>query len=122
MARFHRLQIIDGVPTFIEVAGELIEIGEGIQAFFIRPPSGIWPCLYDVPSGARITDVCETDIEARVVAEALLKESGILRWRDNQMAFSAKYGLPPEVIEIIQEPQGPGEIETCRRETSCGHH
>lgn len=27
-----------------------------------------------------------------------------------------------EPVEIVQEPQGPGEIKTCRRETSCGHH
>lgn len=32
------------------------------------------------------------------------------------------HGRPPEVIEIIQSPQVPGEIETCSREASCGHH
>ena len=87
MPKFHRLQIIDGVPTFIEVEGESIVIGEGIQAFFVRPPSGEWSCLYDVTSGARITDVHDTDIEARVEAETWLKKHGAGRYKRAQSFF-----------------------------------
>lgn len=120
--KFHILEVRKGKPKFREVTGEAVEIGEGIQAFFIRPPSGEWHCLYDVAAGARITDIYDTDIEARIVAEKWLSKNGVLRWHDSQMAYAAKYGRPPEVIEIIQEPQSPGEIQTCRRETNCGHH
>lgn len=122
MARFHRLQIIDGVPTFSEVEGEAVEIGEGIKAFFVRPPSGEWSCLYDVVSGARLTDIMDTDGEAVLSATNYLEAYGVNSHKRHQEHFRILYGSPPEIeIEIIQGPQSPGELETCGR-THCGHH
>ena len=116
MAKFYRLQVIDGVADYQEVEGEAVDIGEDVQAFFVRPPSGEWSCLYDVVSGARITDIEDTDGEAIVVAQDILEHCGLNGYKRCQEHFRILYGGPPEPeIQIIQEPQLPGEIETCSR-------
>lgn len=123
MARLHILEVRDGIPGFREVEGEAVDIGEGIQAFFMRPPSGEWGVMYDVITGARLTEVHDTEWEAQEAAESWLAENGLLRWHDSQMAYVVKYDRPSETeIEIIQEPRAPGELEVCNRETHCGHH
>lgn len=124
--KFHILEVRKGKPSFREVTGEAVEIGEGIQAFFMRPLSGEWHCLYDVVSGARLTDVMDTDDAAILSARGYLKVCGVNFHKRRQEHHRILYGSPPEIeIEIIQEPVDlvdPGEIETCSRETSCGHH
>lgn len=122
MPKFHILEMRKGKPGFREVTGEAVEIGEGIQAF--RPVSllGTLGFLYDSDTGAKLSLPADRGAEDTHRCEKLLKENGPLWFAGLQMAFSAKYGLPPEVTEIIQEPQSSGEIQTCSRETSCSHH
>lgn len=121
MERFHRLKIVDGKPVFEEVVGEAVTIGDGIEAFFVRPPSGEWSCLYDAKTGARITDVFDTDDEAidsakRAIVHAESEEGATVGWWAYQVMFAQRFGAPPEEVEVIQEPPTPGEIRTCVRE------
>lgn len=123
MPRFHVLEVREGEASFREVEGEAVGIGMGVQAFFIRPPSGEWHCLYDVVSGARLTDLMDTDAEAVLAAMNTLEIHGVNTYKRRQEHFRILYGRPPEPeIEILQEPQEPGEITTCRMGTHCGHH
>ena len=111
MQKFHRMQIIDGVPTFLEVNGEAVEIAKEVQGFRLSADPD---CFYDFQTGGRLWTIYDEGVEALERAQRLIKENGLLWWRGTQMAFSAKYGLPPEPeIEIVQEPQPPGDPETC---------
>lgn len=120
MPKFHILEMLDGVPTFQEVDGKAVEIAREVQGFRLSADPD---CFYDLQTGGRLWTIYDEDREALERAQRLIKENGLLWWRGTQMAFSAKYGKPPEPeIEILQEPQSPGEITTCRMNTHCGHH
>ena len=123
MRKFHILEKIDGVYGFKQVEGEAVKLGGIVDAFTGRSQMGLFRAIYDEASGARVSSYEDTYEAAQVVAENWLATNGLLRWRDSQMAFHVKHGLPSEPeIKIIQEPQVPGEIETCSRETHCRHH
>ena len=112
MRKFHILTINDGVPEFVELAGVLINISEVVQGFYLISEC---ECYYDLQTGGRLWTIYDEGEEALERAQRLIKENGLLWWREKQMGFSAKYGLPPELeVEIVRYPrQLPEGYETC---------
>ena len=123
MPKFHILEKIDGVYGFKQVEGEAVKLGGIVDAFTGRSQMGLFRAIYDEQTGMRISTYEDSYELAQNVAESRLASRGLLWWRDAQMASMVRFGRPPEPeIEIIQESQVPGEIETCNRETHCGYH
>lgn len=123
MRKFHILEKIDGVYGFKQVEGEAVKLGGIVDAFTGRSQMELFRAIYDEQTGMRISTYEDSYELAQNVAENRLAVRGLLWWRDVQMASIVRFGRPPEPeIEIIQEPQVPGEIATCRRETYCCHY
>lgn len=122
VARFHILEVDTNGPKFYEVESDPVVIGGVVECFRGRSRDIGTPAIYDAYTGRRVSFYEDTHEEALEIAVGWLAKVGLLKWRDSQMASIAKYGRPPEVIQIIQGPQEAGEIQTCSRETHCGHH
>lgn len=105
MAKFYILEVIKGKEIFREVEGEAVGIGGIMPCFRGYSHDNGFAAIFDAMTGSRVSHYEDNHEEAIVTAERWLTKNGLLRWRDRQMAFAAKYGSPPEPdIEVIREP------------------
>lgn len=112
MAKFHILEVREGKETFREVEREAVQIGGIVPGFLGHSYGNDFAAIFDATTGSRVSHYEDSHEEALEVSESWLAKNGILRWHDSQLAFSAKYGRPPEPEnEIVQDPQEPGELE-----------
>ena len=119
MAKFHILEVREGKGTFREVEGQAVEI-EGVKAFVrnSRPQEhGEDWTVSDVLVGLRFGGPKGTKAEAIVDAHVRLLKCGVKFFREMQEEYVEEYGRSPSAsdpeIKIIQEPQPPGDPETC---------
>jgi len=119
--KFHVLIDGDDGKEFIEVDGELVDVGYDIKAFvtdwtYSKDGYEMWRVV-DVATGARLSDIHGTKDEAISIAASRLECTGLNCHKRRQEHFRILYGSPPALeIEVIKEPETySGELSTCQR-------
>lgn len=101
--KFYILEINHGVhdPRFVEVQGEIVDVGEGFEAFVRNKalPSDItdWWQITDLATGAKLSGVFGTRLEAIQDARKNLAVHGLDEYKQRQETGFELYGRSPAV-------------------------
>ena len=101
--KFHILIVRDGNMEFVEVDGQLVDVGYDIKAFvtnwtFSNHRYAIWRVV-DLITGARLSRFCDSKREAVKYGKRTVKDN-IEEYGNKQAEFTALYGSPPSGNEM----------------------
>lgn len=122
MGKFHRLEVREGKGTFREVEGAAVVIVQGVETFVMQekreghPWRNEW-VVRDRDTGMRASDSFLSKDAAIEDALKNFAEVGPIGYESLRDFHIHHYGRSPSApepeIRHIQEPQPPGDPETC---------
>lgn len=102
--KFHILQVKDGEASFDAVDGELVDIGEGAQAFITNgnPEQNVFPTwrVSDAITGMRLSDVYALQKEAVKDAREKFEACGLKVYKKKQEYTIALFGKAPGAAKL----------------------